>query len=87
LFDYIYREIWENLHDDGKTALLALTQAGESGFTFEHLTDISRMGESKASAALEELALLSLVDLSGNLSERRYRLHRLTEVFLLRMFN
>jgi hypothetical protein len=87
LFDYIYREIWENLHDDSKTTLLALTQAGESGFTFEHLTDISGLDESKASAALEELVLLSLVDLGGNLSERRYRLHRLDGSLLLRMFN
>jgi hypothetical protein len=87
LFDYIYREIWENLRDDSKTALLAMTQAGESGFTFEHLTDISGLDEKESSAALEELVLLSLVDLGGNLSERRYRLHRLTEVFLLRMFN
>lgn len=87
LFEYIYREIWENLGDSSKMALLALTQAGESGFTFDHLTDISGLSESEASMALEELALLSLVDLGGNLNERRYRLHRLTEVFLLRMFN
>lgn len=87
LFDYIYREIWENLRDNSKTALLALTQAGESGFTFEHLTNISGLDESTSNAALEELVLLSLVDLGGNLSERRYRLHRLTEVFLLRMFS
>ncbi len=87
LFDYIYREIWENLHNDGKSVLLALTQAGESGFTFEHLVDIVGLEESCVNAALEELALLSLVDLGGNLSERRYRLHRLTENFLLRMFN
>jgi hypothetical protein len=86
LFDYIYREIWENLGDDSKMVLLALTQTGESGFTFEHLADISQLEESRVGAALEELALLSLVDLGGNLSERRYRLHRLTEVFLLRMF-
>ncbi|MFO7540382.1 MAG: NB-ARC domain-containing protein [Chloroflexota bacterium] len=87
LFDYIYQEIWENLQDEGKTTLLALTQAGESGFTFEHLTAVSGLDEQSISTALEKLVLLSLVDLGGNLNERRYRLHRLTEVFLLRMFN
>jgi hypothetical protein len=33
------------------------------------------------------LILLSLVDVGGNLLERRYRLHRLTELFLLQTFS
>ncbi|MCI0398860.1 MAG: NB-ARC domain-containing protein [Chloroflexi bacterium] len=86
LFDYIYREIWETLGDKSKETLLALTQAGESGFTLEHLVAITRLPETTLQECLEELILLSLVDLGGTLMERRYRLHRLTEVFLLRMF-
>jgi hypothetical protein len=86
LFDYIYREIWESLPDESKAVLLALTQAGESGFTFDHLVAVSSLPETVVHQCLEELVLLSLVDLSGSLTERRYRLHRLTEVFLLRMF-
>lgn len=86
LFDYIYREIWENLSDTDKTALLALMDAGATGFSFAHLVDISGLPEAQLEESLEELILLSLVDLAGNLAERRYRLHRLTEVFLRRMF-
>jgi hypothetical protein len=86
LFDYIYREIWETLQPDSKSTLLALTQAGETGFTFEHLVAVADLPESAVDHCLEELILLSLVDLGGSLMERRYRLHRLTEVFLLRMF-
>ncbi|MBK7181023.1 MAG: hypothetical protein IPH82_28235 [Chloroflexi bacterium] len=87
LFEYIYREIWETLHNDSKMTLLALTQAGASGFTFDHLVAVSGLAEEAVDASLEKLILLSLVDIGGNLLERRYRLHRLTEVFLLKMFD
>lgn len=86
IFDYIYREIWESLEDEHKMVLLALTQAGETGFDLEHLATISSLPLESASHSLEKLILLSMVDLSGSLFERRYRLHRLTEVFLLKTF-
>ncbi len=86
IFNYIFIEIWDMLNEDSKTTLLALTQAGESGFTFDHLAEISGISEASIAQSLQELILLSLVDLSGTLLERRYRLHRLTEVFLLRTF-
>jgi len=87
LFDYIYQEIWETLDDDNKMTLLALSQASETGFTFEHIVSISGLLESNVDHSLENLILLSLVDLGGDLNERRFRLHRLTEVFLLNKFN
>ena len=86
LFDYIYSEIWESLPDESKTTLLALTQAGETGFNLEHLVAVSGLSEAVVDQCLQELILLSLVDLKGSLFERRYSLHRLTEVFLLRSF-
>ena len=86
IFDYIYREIWETLDDEDKMILLALTQAGETGFSSEHLAAVSSLSIELVSRSLEKLILLSMVDLSGNLLERRYRLHRLTEVFLLNTF-
>jgi len=85
LFDYIYREIWETLADDRKTILVTLTQAGETGFTMDHLINVSGLSETILDAGLTDLVLSSLVDITGNLFERRYRLHRLTELFLLRM--
>jgi hypothetical protein len=86
LFDYIYSEIWESLPDESKMTLLALTQAGETGFNLDHLVAVSSLPEATVDQCLQELILLSLVDLKGSLFERRYSLHRLTEVFLLRMF-
>lgn len=85
IFDYIYREIWDALGEVGKATLLALTQAGDSGFSFDHLVAISGLAEEDVSRCLEELIQSSIVDLTGTLFERKYRLHRLTEVFLLRM--
>lgn len=86
IYDYIYREIWETLDDENKMILLALTQAGETGFSSEHLANVSELPMESVSRSLEKLILLSMVDLSGSLFERRYRLHRLTEAFLLNTF-
>jgi hypothetical protein len=86
LFDYIFSEIWETLSDSSKESLLGLTHAGASGFTLEHLVTFTGIDEMIAAAALPELVMLSLVEVAGNLTERRYRLHRLTELFLRGMF-
>jgi hypothetical protein len=87
LFDYIYSEIWDRLADNRRDLLLLLTEAGETGFTLSHIAAVSQLPPSVIVPALEDLILLSLVDVGGNLAERRYRLHRLTETFLLRMFD
>lgn len=85
LFNYIYRENWESISDEEKETLLALTQAGESGFTFEELASRVSLPKEVLFQSLENLILLSLVDRAGSLWERCYRLHRLTEVSILRM--
>lgn len=85
LMDYIYRENWETISDEEKETLLALTQAGGGGFTFEQLAARVTFPEPLLVHCLENLILLSLVDRAGNLWERCYRLHRLTELSILRM--
>ncbi|GAB4280940.1 MAG: hypothetical protein Kow0080_34210 [Candidatus Promineifilaceae bacterium] len=85
IFQYIFQEMWDTLGENSKRTLIALTHAGESGFTFDHIREIANLPESTLTHCLEELILLSLVDQKGTLLERRYRLHRLTELFLLRM--
>ena len=85
IFDYIFREIWESLDDNSKIVLVSLTQAGESGFSVEHLIAVSELSDSVVYKCLTDLVLISLVDIAGSLLERRYRLHRLTEMFLLHM--
>lgn len=85
IFDYIFREIWESLDDNSKTVLVSLTQAGESGFSIEHLIAVSELSDTVVYKCLTDLVLISLVDIAGSLLQRRYRLHRLTEIFLLHM--
>ncbi len=85
IFDYIFREIWESLDEKNKIVLISLTQAGESGFTIEHLVAVSELPDTEVFACLTDLVMISLVDITGSLVERRYRLHRLTEMFLLQM--
>lgn len=86
LFEYLFTEIWESLNDECKQILLALTQAGESGFTLSHIVDITSLAQPLVGENLEKLVLLSLLDLSGSFLDRRYRLHRITELFLLSYF-
>ncbi|MFZ0548614.1 MAG: NB-ARC domain-containing protein [Candidatus Promineifilaceae bacterium] len=85
LFEYIYREYWETISDDEKEILLALTQAGESGFSFEQIASRVSVTGKILVQSLENLILLSLVDRTGTLLERCYRLHRLTELSIIRM--
>ena len=85
IFDYIFREIWESLDNNSKTVLISLTQAGETGFTLEHLVAVSGLSEAVVYNCLTNLVISSLVDIAGTLLERKYKLHRLTEIFLLRM--
>lgn len=87
LFDYIYYEAWETLNDDSKLILLTLTQAGDGGFTLQHIVSLTNLPEIKVESCIEELILISLVDQKGSLWERKYSLHRLTELFLLRVFD
>ena len=85
LFDYIYREAWDTLDENSQITLLSLAQAGETGFTPEHIMEVTQLSSGTVEQCLEELVLRSLVDIKGSLQEWRYSLHRLTEVFLLNM--
>jgi hypothetical protein len=57
--------------------------ASARGTSFEHLATISELESGSLSDAIAELARFSLVEIAGDLDEPRYRIHRLTETFLL----
>jgi hypothetical protein len=82
LFTYIYQEIWDSLAEESQTTLLALSQAGENGFPFDHLAEVAQLSDEVVERQLEQLILLSLVDTTGTLFSKRYRLHRLTDAFI-----
>jgi transcriptional regulator with XRE-family HTH domain len=82
LYTYIYWQVWQTLDEAGQRALLVmpLTQGGP----LDQLLALSELEIDVLNQALEHLAVLSLVEVSGDLEERQYRLHPLTETFLLK---
>lgn len=83
LYTYIYRQSWQALTEEGRRLLLAMPFTAGQGSDFTHLAAVSGLAPPELSQALEELIALSLVEVGGDIEQRRYRIHRLTETFLL----
>ena len=81
LYNFIYWQAWEALDNDGRQALLSMPLA-QNG-TIDQLLAVSELEPDELAQALEQLVSFSLVDVGGDLEQRRYRIHRLTETFLL----
>lgn len=81
LYTYIYWQAWQLL--DERSRQLWLAMPIHPNVTFDHLLAVSGLEAEALAQGLEQLVSLSLVELAGDLIERRYRLHRLTETFLL----
>lgn len=83
LYSYIYWQSWQALSDVARQTLLTLPVASPRGSTASHLAAVSGLTAGELSQALEELIAFSLVEVGGDLENRRYSIHRLTETFLL----
>lgn len=81
LYTYIYWQAWNALDEAGRQTLLVMPLA-QNG-TLEQLAALSDLDQPSLTQSLEHLAALSLLDISANLEQPRYRIHRLTETFLL----
>ncbi len=82
LYTYIYWQAWNALDTGGQQALLAMPLAQDGDLA--QLAAVTRLEEDELNEALERLVTLSLVEVGGDdLLDRRYRIHRLTETFLL----
>lgn len=81
LYIYIYWQAWHTLDENSQKVLLVMPLA--QGGTFDQLTRVGEIKVDELNEALEYLVRLSLVEVGGNLEQRRYRIHRLTETFLL----
>jgi len=81
LYNFIYWQAWAALDTAGRQALLSMPLA-QNG-TIGQLMAVSELDPDDLAQALEQLVSFSLVDVGGDLEERRYRIHRLTETFLL----
>lgn len=81
LYSYIYWQAWQMLDDAGRQLLLTLPVVFNG--TFEQLGAASLLEPDELQQALTRLIGLSLVQVAGEIMEPRYRLHRLTETFLM----
>jgi hypothetical protein len=83
LYTYIYWRAWEALSPPGRQTLLSMPMASSRGMIFDHLARVSNLSSDSLSQAIAELARFSLLEIGGDLAQPRYRIHRLTETFLL----
>ena len=81
LYTYIYWQAWQTLEPASQQALLAMPLAQRG--TFNQLAILSELDLDDLNEALDQLVALSLIQVIGDLDERRYYIHRLTETFLL----
>ena len=75
-------EAWQKLTPEGQALLQAMPLVAEPGAKPEQMRAISDLPEKGFWPAVTELFSRSLLEARGNIQERRYGIHRLTETFL-----
>ena len=83
LYHFIYSAAWQQLDPDAREVLALLPLFSQAGATLETIERVSDIRGPALLHALDLLARLSLVNVAGDLTTRRYSIHRLTETFLL----
>ena len=81
LMTFLYEAAWQALDDDCRQVLFALTLAADGG-QLPQIAAAAELDEGGVISCLHRLALLSMVQVSGGLYERRYSLHQLTQAFV-----
>ena len=82
LYTFIYRTAWDRLDELTRRVFVAMPLAPTTGATLSYLAQISTLKEDDLTQALEMLVRLNLVDVRGDLRQRRYSIHGLTRSFL-----
>ncbi|MEW6401488.1 MAG: NB-ARC domain-containing protein [Chloroflexota bacterium] len=86
LMIFLHETAWQSLDDDCRRVLSALTLVADSG-QLPQIAAAAELDEGRAISCLHHLALLSMVQVSGTLYERRYFLHQLTQNFVAQQVN
>jgi DNA polymerase III delta prime subunit len=82
LLAYIYAKAWQDLDSASRQVLQAMLLVTEEGGRLEQIAAAAEFDEADTATCLQRLVILSLVNVSGDLNERRYSLHQLTQTFL-----
>ncbi|MEM7348234.1 MAG: BTAD domain-containing putative transcriptional regulator [Chloroflexota bacterium] len=81
LYTYIYWQAWHMLDEAARQLFLMMPLNPNA--TFQQLVNLEELPFDDLQSALEQLTRLSLLQVSADLEQPSYRLHRLTETFLL----
>jgi hypothetical protein len=82
LLAFICANAWQALNQDCRRVLQAMLLVTEEGGRLEQIAAAAELGEDDTASCLQRLATLSLVSVGGDLRERRYSLHQLTQTFV-----
>jgi hypothetical protein len=82
MYRHIYWEAWRSLSQEGQQLLQAMPLVAEPGALPQQMLAMSSLAEDQLWPAVTELFSRSLLEVRGNVRERRYSIHRLTETFL-----
>lgn len=82
LYQYLYWQTWQALHDPTQLLLLSFLSADAEGEDIDFLRSMSSETDEQFYEALRELDQFSLLEVSGDAARPLYRLHRLTVTFL-----
>lgn len=82
LYTYLYQRAWELLDASAQDLLLAMPLVSEQGGRLALLATITELPAAELRTALDTLVTLNLVEVHGDLHERRYTIHSLTRAFL-----
>ncbi|MEM7034187.1 MAG: NB-ARC domain-containing protein [Chloroflexota bacterium] len=80
-YTYLYWQAWNRLSEMERMLFLSMPLVPNA--TFSQLSLASELEFDDVQASLAKLISLSLILVAGDLEEPRYRLHRLTETFLM----
>jgi hypothetical protein len=82
MYRHIYWEAWRSLSQEGQQLLQAMPLVAVSGALPDQMMAMSSLAEKQFWPAVTELFSRSLLEVHGDVRERRYSIHRLTETFL-----
>jgi len=83
-YRFIFKYSWDMLDLESRKTLVSMSVFDlANGSSAQSLSEISQIEVEVIQMALEQLILLSLVDINGNLQQHRYTLHPLTHYFIL----
>jgi hypothetical protein len=83
-YRFVFKHSWDMLETESQKVLVSMSVFDlANGSTEIGLQRVSQIEADAVRQALDQLMLLSLVDVLGDLEERRYTLHSLTHYFIL----